>query len=64
VMFANDNKVMATAEAEARAARRGLWQEPNPIPPWEFRKQKRGVSKPTELPQKSFSPESVQDHLR
>ena len=24
-------------EAEARAARRGLWAEANPVPPWEFR---------------------------
>ena len=23
-------------EAEARAARRGLWAEPNPMPPWEW----------------------------
>lgn len=25
------------AEADARAARRGLWSQPNPQPPWEFR---------------------------
>ncbi|GAB4389909.1 MAG: hypothetical protein Kow0025_18360 [Thermodesulfovibrionales bacterium] len=25
------------AESEARAHRRGLWKDPNPIPPWEFR---------------------------
>ena len=41
VMFAKDNAMMAKAEAEARAAKRGLWQEPNPIPPWEFRKKSR-----------------------
>ena len=29
------------AEVEARNARRGLWQEPDPIPPWEYRKSKR-----------------------
>lgn len=28
-------------EAEAKASRRGLWADPNPIPPWEFRKAKR-----------------------
>lgn len=27
----------AQAEDEARAVRRGLWQQPNPQPPWEFR---------------------------
>ena len=25
------------AEAEARAEKRGLWQQPKPVPPWEFR---------------------------
>lgn len=25
------------AEAEARAAKRGLWAQPNPVPPWAFR---------------------------
>lgn len=25
-------------EAEAKVARRGLWSEPDPIPPWDFRK--------------------------
>ena len=28
-------------ENEAREARRGLWADPNPIPPWEFRRQER-----------------------
>ena len=26
------------AEGEARAARRGLWAEPQPIPPWDWRR--------------------------
>lgn len=26
------------AEKRARAARAGLWQDPNPVPPWEWRK--------------------------
>lgn len=26
------------AEEEARAARRGLWADPNPVPPWEWRR--------------------------
>jgi endonuclease YncB( thermonuclease family) len=29
---------LAALEAEARAARRGLWADPNPQPPWEWRK--------------------------
>jgi endonuclease YncB( thermonuclease family) len=28
-------------EQEAREAKRGLWADPNPIPPWEFRKKRR-----------------------
>lgn len=32
---------LATLEAEARAARRGLWADRSPVPPWEFRSQHR-----------------------
>lgn len=28
----------AAAEEEARAAHRGLWRDPSPMPPWEFRR--------------------------
>jgi endonuclease YncB( thermonuclease family) len=28
---------LAAAEAAARAARRGLWRDPAPVPPWEWR---------------------------
>jgi endonuclease YncB( thermonuclease family) len=28
-------------EAEARAARRGLWSDPNPVAPWEYRRAKK-----------------------
>lgn len=28
-------------EADAKAARRGLWSDPDPIPPWDFRKVSR-----------------------
>jgi endonuclease YncB( thermonuclease family) len=31
----------ARLEAEAREARRGLWADPRPVPPWEFRRQKK-----------------------
>lgn len=36
-----DRSIYARAEIEARDARRGLWQDPNPLPPWEFRHAKR-----------------------
>jgi len=29
------------AENDAREHRRGLWADPNPVPPWEWRKAKR-----------------------
>jgi endonuclease YncB( thermonuclease family) len=31
-------------ESEAREAKRGLWRDTNPIPPWEFRRKKRRKS--------------------
>jgi endonuclease YncB( thermonuclease family) len=38
---AEDRELYARAEAEARAARRGLWQDPNPIEPYQFRKEEK-----------------------
>lgn len=32
-----DRSIYAAAEDEARAARRGLWKDANPMPPWERR---------------------------
>lgn len=37
----SDNPLLAIAEKEARAARKGLWKEDNPTPPWEFRSKSR-----------------------
>ena len=34
---ANDLKLYDDAENEARTARRGLWRDADPVPPWEFR---------------------------
>jgi micrococcal nuclease len=33
----SDDEDLAAAEAEARAARRGLWADPDPVPPWVWR---------------------------
>jgi endonuclease YncB( thermonuclease family) len=33
----SDDQRLAAAEREARVARRGLWQDPQPVPPWEWR---------------------------
>ena len=34
----------AQAEELARAAPRGLWVQPQPVPPWDFRRQRRNAS--------------------
>lgn len=36
----NDRVLYDAAEAAAKADRRGLWRDPNPMPPWEFRHSK------------------------
>ncbi len=35
------DRTLAELEEAARKAERGLWQDPDPVPPWEFRKAKR-----------------------
>ena len=45
VYFAKDNKELAEAEAAARKEKLGLWADPNPMPPWDFRRQKKNNSK-------------------
>jgi endonuclease YncB( thermonuclease family) len=37
----DNTKSYADAETAARAAKRGLWKDPNPVPPYEFRKSKK-----------------------
>jgi micrococcal nuclease len=36
--YAPNDRELATLETEAKAAQRGLWSQPNPIPPWDWRK--------------------------
>jgi hypothetical protein len=38
VRYAPHDRELARLEAEARKARVGLWSDPNPIPPWEWRR--------------------------
>ncbi len=35
--YAPDDGTLAQLEADAKAAKRGLWADPNPVPPWEWR---------------------------
>jgi micrococcal nuclease len=37
-------------EAEARAAKRGLWADPHPVPPWEWRQAQRAAPVPSTSP--------------
>ncbi len=39
--YYNKEKQYADAEQSARAAKKGLWKDPNPIQPYEFRKQQK-----------------------
>ena len=36
--YAPDDVQLRDLEAQARAAHRGLWADPNPVPPWTWRK--------------------------
>jgi len=37
----NQDAVWARLETKARKSKIGLWSDPNPVPPWEFRKSRR-----------------------
>ena len=39
--YAADDKLLAEAEAHARAARRGIWASPSPLRPRNFRRERR-----------------------
>jgi endonuclease YncB( thermonuclease family) len=39
--YAPGNTVLEGLETEAREARKGLWADPQPVPPWEWRKRSR-----------------------
>lgn len=45
----SDSKVLAAAEVTARENRKGVWKDPNPVAPWEWRKAKR--SNPNNQPE-------------
>jgi len=37
----SDRQLYAAAQQQAQAGQRGLWADPSPIPPWDFRKKGR-----------------------
>jgi micrococcal nuclease len=42
----SSDSALARAEREARDARLGLWGQPNPIPPWDYRHRSRQAPRP------------------
>jgi micrococcal nuclease len=40
--YAPGNGVLEKLEKDAREAKKGLWQDPAPVPPWVYRKARRG----------------------
>lgn len=42
--YAPGDTVLEGLETEAREARKGLWADPAPVPPWVYRKARRGQS--------------------
>ena len=53
--YAPKETTLAQIEADARAAKRGLWADASPVPPWEWRKQPREPSR-TGAPSASTAP--------
>lgn len=43
--YAPNDRLLAATEEQAREERRGLWAQPDPVPPWDWRRQQR-YSKP------------------
>ncbi len=39
--YAPEDKKLSQLEAEARDKKRGLWADPNPLPPWEWQRMRR-----------------------
>lgn len=39
----SSDPVLARAEIEARKSKRGLWADPHPVAPWDYRKQKKAA---------------------
>ncbi len=56
--YAPHDTTLARLEAEARTAKRGLWADAHPVPPWEWRKQHREPARTPE-PVASVTPSAA-----
>lgn len=45
-----DRQLYANAEQEARTQQRGLWKDPDPTPPWEYRHHTNGSTAESDVP--------------
>ncbi len=64
--YAPDNETLKQLEREAREAKRGLWVDPDPIPPWQWRvkrKSPREYREPRGPPNLSVAPGSNEPGL-
>jgi endonuclease YncB( thermonuclease family) len=52
-----DRQLYATAEQEARSQKRGLWKDPSPTPPWEYRHHTNGSTGETDSSDERISDE-------
>jgi len=49
--YAPKDKTLEKLEAEARKAKRGLWQDPDPTPPWKWRADQKKKPKASQHPE-------------
>ena len=53
--YAMNEKSFAVAESKAKAAKRGLWSEASPVPPWDYRRELRDEAKNAEPELRKYS---------
>lgn len=61
--YAPDDVILKANHAEAEAAKRGLWADPNPIAPWDFRRGESGAKLGT-LPSKSTPAPAIREQVQ
>ena len=60
--YAPGDTVLEGLEKSARESKKGLWADPQPVPPWEWRKRKEPISIGEELPTGLY-PQNLQEFL-